>query len=500
VSFESHLHAQAERKIGTLLRGKWRLERVLGVGGMGAVYEARHKNGKRVAVKMLHAHLAAEPRVLKRFVREGYVANALAHPSVVSIDDNDIDEHGNAFLVMELLRGESLEDRRLRAGGKLEASEVLPLFAMLLDVLVVASDQGIVHRDLKPENLFLHEDGSLRVVDFGLARAREVGLSAAGSMTNPDELLGTPAFMAPEQAIGRWDLVDPRTDVWAAGATMFTVLAGRAVHEGGSVPTLLVSAATKKAPPLASLVPTIHPAVARMVDRALTFSKADRPDARAVLADLIAAARALAIPLPDLPNRPPPASPPPSTPRDDDDDPVLGAAHGSLRRPAPSAAPPSDAARRTPTSHDAMAYSPTLASVPPDGPTSRGTGVPTTSSSQQPPSRRGASTPAIVVPVALLATVAGAGVAVLFLRSAPPASPARPAPTMAAESSASAVVPVSPAPLGSLAPNGSASASASRTADVPASPSAAASSHKKRSKAGIDDQPETDSSLLERRK
>lgn len=497
---ETHLHAQAEKKLGTLLRGKWRLERVLGVGGMGAVYEARHKNGKRVAVKILHAHLAAEPRVLKRFVREGYVANALQHPSVVSIDDNDIDEEGNAFLVMELLQGESLDERRQRAGGKLSQAEVLPLFAMLFDVLVVAGDRGIVHRDLKPENLFLHEDGSLRVVDFGLARAREVGLSVAGSLTNPDELLGTPAFMAPEQAIGRWDLVDARTDVWAASATLFTVLAGRPVHDGGSVPVLLVSAATKKAPPLASVAPEVHPLVAKLVDRGLTFSKAERPDARAVLADLVEAARALSVPLPDLPLRPAPSTPPPSTSVDDDDDPPL---RSSLRRQVSSAPPSTLHTAKLRRSTGAEAYSPTLASTPPPDVRATSTATGLTAARGSSPSLQG-SVPAVVVPVAIAATLIGAGVAALFLRPSPPAQPSSPgtpavASTMAgaAPSAAGLTEAVPPA---SVVP--SASAAPSATA-APAPSASAVTSHASPRKAGPTGSPDPSAQqklLLERRK
>ena len=484
MSLGAHRHTAAEKRIGQLLRGKWLLLRVIGLGGMGAVYEARHKNGKRVAVKMLHAHLAADPRVLRRFVREGYVANSLSHPSVVSIDDNDVDEEGNAFLVMELLFGESLEERRLRAGGSLRPSEVVPLFALLLDVLVLAGDQGIVHRDLKPENLFLHEDGTLRVVDFGLARAREVGASNLGAMTTSGELMGTPAFMAPEQAIGRWDLVDPRTDVWAAGATMFTVLAGRPVHDGGNIAQIIVSAATRTAPPLATLVPDVHPLLARVVDRALAFSKAERPDAREVLRDLVEAARALSIPLPPLPDRPAPASPPLSSLRpemeldlDGDRDPP-SATDASLPGRRSSSVASAPVAGRV---SSAAAFAPTLASEPPPAPPSAQPSRGASSSgvaahSRLPPARPG-SAPVMILPVAILATLAGAAATAFLLRPVPPArEDARAiavgrdlAPSTSASTPASSSA---PSPVGPLPGNAAASASTAPVAKTAADASA----------------------------
>jgi eukaryotic-like serine/threonine-protein kinase len=514
MAMHEHLLGLAEKRVGELLRDKWRLERVLGIGGMGSVFEARHKNGKRVAVKILHPHLAADPRVQKRFLREGYVANSLVHPSVVGIDDNDIDAQGNPFLVMELLRGQSLEARRIAAGGRLGVAEMLPIFAHLLDVLILADDQGIVHRDLKPENLFLLDDGSLRVVDFGLARAREVGLSTSGAMTNPDELMGTPGFMAPEQAIGRWDLVDPKTDVWAAGATMFTVFAGRPVHHGASVPLLLVSAATKKAPPLASVAEGVPPEIAAVVDHALTFSKAERPDARTVLAELTRAAHDLGMPLPALPIRPRPARSADAHGDDDENEDEARASSaedtdpgsGSIPRPGrgpgsvPGQATPSDPFAPTIHSTDdgrgssPLSWPPSLSAMserrPPTAETdnrpSSLQGVVHFGDSAQPapaPAQPAPSTPApvgsppaprrrpfplAVVPVALAATLAGAALAGLFLRPTPrlagaagPSSAAgeQPALSPAASIAASPSAPLPSADVQATAPSASISAS-----------------------------------------
>jgi len=137
-----------------------------------------------------------------------------------------------------------------------------------------------VHRDLKPENLFLTSEGRLKVLDFGIARLREQS-RATGAGTRAGSVLGTPAFMAPEQALGRWNEVDQRTDIWAVGATAFTLLSGRFVHEAQTIQEQLVLSATRSAPPLRSVAPGVPEALAGVVDRALAFDRAHRfPDAR----------------------------------------------------------------------------------------------------------------------------------------------------------------------------------------------------------------------------
>jgi serine/threonine-protein kinase len=280
MSAEDAQAAQARRRVGELLKGKWRLERLLGIGGMAAVYEAVHRNGKRVAVKMLHPHVAAHEDIRARFLREGYVANRVSHPGAVSVLDDDVADDGAVFLVMELLEGETLNSRAARSGGKLDLATVLALADRLLDVLAAAHAQGIVHRDLKPENVFLTREGQLKVLDFGIARLRDASSSAHATSTGVS--MGTPAYMAPEQARGRWTLVDAQTDLWAVGATMFVLLTGRDVHEAATLNELLLAAMTNPAPPLASLV-AIPADVAGVVDRALAFEKSARwADARAM--------------------------------------------------------------------------------------------------------------------------------------------------------------------------------------------------------------------------
>ncbi len=265
---------RAKARVGTTLRSKWHLDVLLGVGGMAAVYAATHRNGTRAAIKVLHPELSAHGHVRARFFREGRAANAIQHDGAVKVLDEDEDERGGVYLVMELLDGESLDARAARAGGKLPLDEVLAAADQLLDVLVAAHDKGVIHRDLKPENVFLTRDGRVMVLDFGIARLREV--STQSHATRDGLTMGTPAFMAPEQARGLWDEVDARVDLWAVGATMFTLMSGRPVHEGRTTNEVLVAAVTQKAPPLAAVVPGVPAPVAELVDRALAFEKADR--------------------------------------------------------------------------------------------------------------------------------------------------------------------------------------------------------------------------------
>jgi len=289
---------RSRARVGLVLRGKWKLEALLGIGGMAAVYSATHtNNGRRGAIKLLHPELSRNPEVRGRFLREGYAANKVEHPGTVAVLDDDVAEDGSVFLVMELLHGETLEARRERA-GVLPPAEVLFIADKILDVLAAAHPKGIVHRDLKPENIFLCRDGVVKVLDFGIARVREASGARAGgkqTMTNAGPM-GTPAYMPPEQARGRWTDVGPWTDLWAMGATMFTLLTGRLVHEAETVNELLLAAMTKPAPPLASMMPGVSTALAGIVDRALAFRTGDRwADAAAMQGAVRLVLRALAV-------------------------------------------------------------------------------------------------------------------------------------------------------------------------------------------------------------
>src|SRR5580700_9948311 len=277
---DDELLALARARIGKVLRGKYRLDRVLGIGGMAVVYAATHRNKKRFAIKMLHPELSMRENVRTRFLREGYVANSVDHPGAVAVLDDDVAEDGSAFIVMELLEGAPVDEVAARHGRRLPLGLVLSIGDALLDVLVAAHGKKIVHRDIKPANLFLTGDGRLEVLDFGIARLHD---ETSTDATATGAMLGTPAFMAPEQALAESNKVDAQTDLWAVGATVFMLLTGEFVHTGENASQLLVAAATKPARSLASLTPVVPAVVAGVIDKALAFDKAERwPSARSM--------------------------------------------------------------------------------------------------------------------------------------------------------------------------------------------------------------------------
>jgi eukaryotic-like serine/threonine-protein kinase len=273
--------ASAESRVGQRLAHKFRLDRLLGVGGMAAVYEATHRNGKRVALKVLHPSLCHSERQRKRFLREAYVANTIEHRGVVQVYDDGVDPSGAAYLVMELLSGETLAALQKRKGGTLELDRVLDIANQLLDVLSAAHARGAIHRDIKPENVFVESHGRIRVLDFGIARLFE---HVPGSTVDTQAgVLGTPAFMPPEQARGHWDEVDQRSDVWAAGATLFTLVTGKFVHGGGTPNEQLGRAMSVPARSLRESAADLPDGFVEIVDRALRYDRSERwPAARSM--------------------------------------------------------------------------------------------------------------------------------------------------------------------------------------------------------------------------
>jgi serine/threonine protein kinase len=266
-------------RVGSVLGQKWRLDALLGVGGAGAVYAATHRNGSRVAIKVLHARHSSDESLARGVEQEACAANTVDHPGAVRILDDGRSDDGAIFLIMELLDGEGLHTRLARQSWKVSPGESLDISHGVLDVLAAAHDRGIVHCDIKPENVFITRRGEVKVLDFGIA-----GIFAAGPRSrrsNDGELFGTPGYMAPEQALGQGEEVDYRTDLWAVGAMLYRMLTGRLVHEAPSPVAQLVEAGTRSAPPFVTVWPEADPALAALMDRGLAFAKADRfADAR----------------------------------------------------------------------------------------------------------------------------------------------------------------------------------------------------------------------------
>lgn len=265
----------AESRVATRLDGKWFLDALLGYGGSAAVYGATHRNGKRAAIKVLHPHCVADESLRTRFVREGYVANKIGHPGAVSVLDDDVADDGTVYLVMELLEGSSLEKVGRGEAPALAMTEVIRIADDLLDVLAKAHAIGIVHRDIKPANIFVTKSGELKVLDFGIARLAESTLDGSSS-TQTGFMMGTPAFMPPEQARARWTEVDGRSDLWAVGATMIALLLARRPRLAETPNEELLLAMTSPLPPVGTLLPHIQPGVAAVIDKAVAFDREER--------------------------------------------------------------------------------------------------------------------------------------------------------------------------------------------------------------------------------
>jgi len=246
---------------------------------MSSVFAATHvRTGCPVAIKILHREAAAHAEVLARFANEGAAANRVGHPAIVRVIDDDRDDDGTAFLVMDLLHGETLDARWRRRGGRLGESEVACVLHELLDGLAAAHAQGVIHCDIKPANVLLTSDGRLKLLDFGIAFVAGARHRAPSQMP-----LGTPAFMPPEQALGSVHDIDARSDLWAVGAMAFTLLSGRHVHDGHTAVETMLLCASSSAPPLSSVAPDVGFPLARIIDRALRSEKEDRwPSARAM--------------------------------------------------------------------------------------------------------------------------------------------------------------------------------------------------------------------------
>jgi predicted Ser/Thr protein kinase len=259
-------------RIGTVVADRWRVERVIGVGGMGVVYAATHRNGQRVALKFLRPEFCGVAEARERFLAEARIANRLGHPAVTRISDDGEADDGCLYLVMELLQGRTLEEYLKLVQRPVSLERVGVILDTLLDVLEVAHKAGVLHRDIKPANIFLCDDGGVRLLDFGVARTDE----ARSFKTVTGVTLGTPTFMSPEQASGRWEEVDERSDLFAVGATAYALLTGVNIRQAATCSEELVLAMTRQVPSLALLRPDLSTGWTAVVDCALRFAKEER--------------------------------------------------------------------------------------------------------------------------------------------------------------------------------------------------------------------------------
>jgi serine/threonine-protein kinase len=283
--------------VGMVISGRYRIDRLLGEGGMGAVYEAEHTHmRKRLAVKVLHAEMSRLPEVVARFEREAMAAAHIDHPNVAGATDFGKLEDGSFFLVLEYVEGHSL--REAIGKGRLELGRALRITFQIAQALQRAHALGIVHRDLKPENVMLVErDGEadfVKVLDFGIAKVPMGELASAESggpkvLTQMGMVYGTPEYMAPEQALGQ--TVDPRADLYALGVMLYEMLAGVRPFEAESKVGLLGMHVTARVPPFAERCPEalVPPEVEAIVMKLLAKEAKDRFADAKELAEAISA-------------------------------------------------------------------------------------------------------------------------------------------------------------------------------------------------------------------
>lgn len=280
---------QLRARIGRELAGNYRLTRLLGSGGMGAVYEARHAwTDRLVALKILHPDHVKKREMVSRFLTEARAASAIRHPNIVDVLDMGFDPgERTLFIVQELLRGEDLA-ARLEREHKLSVGEALDAVVPVMGALISAHRKGIIHRDVKPENVFLAEEdgGSItpKLIDFGIARVLSVDTDQR--TTRAGTTVGTPQYMSPEQARGEDDL-DARTDVWALGVLLYECLSGVRPFEAANYNLVVVKIVSERPAPLLSVAPEVPRSVAEVIDRALAVERGDRWGDVAAMLDAI---------------------------------------------------------------------------------------------------------------------------------------------------------------------------------------------------------------------
>ncbi len=264
--------------LGSTVGGRYRLIRLLGQGGMGAVYEAEHSGTrKKVAVKLIIGpEHSKNPAIVQRFEREARAAGSIDTQHIVQVLDTGTDEAtGAPFMVMELLKGEDFQQLLQRCGA-LPPEVALRLVGQACLGLGKAHEAGVVHRDVKPANLFLsqREDGEIivKVVDFGVAKIKaDVTSSEEVKLTRTGSLLGSPLYMSPEQAVGKKSL-DHRTDVWSLGAVLYEALAGRVAHiDAETLGALIICICSEPAPPLEEIAPWVPDDAARIAEDAVVI-------------------------------------------------------------------------------------------------------------------------------------------------------------------------------------------------------------------------------------
>lgn len=269
----------ADPWVGRVLQERYRVLERIGRGGMGVVYLAEHVLIRRkVAIKTLHAELAADAELVERFRREALAATAVGNEHIIDVTDMGQLPDGSLFMVLEYLQGREF-GAEIDAGGPLPIGRVVRIVNQLCDGLSEVHNAGIVHRDLKPENLLLVPRGDdpdfVKILDFGISKFRQPLHGEAAKMTATGAALGTPYFMAPEQAEGRPD-IDQRCDIYAIGAILYYALSGSYPLEAPTLPQLFMRICTEVPADIRNIRPDVPPELALAISRCLSKEPSDR--------------------------------------------------------------------------------------------------------------------------------------------------------------------------------------------------------------------------------
>jgi serine/threonine-protein kinase len=290
--------------VGQLLAGRYRVESVLGTGGMGKVYKAEHTGiGRTVAIKVLHSRLGGSKEAAQRFQREAIASGRLDHPNIVNVTDSGQLEDGSLYMVMEALEGEPLGNRLVR-DKRLPWHESIAILRGVLAGLQHAHDKGVVHRDIKPDNIFLarkDNDVVVKILDFGIAKLY-AGNADDPATTRAGLTVGTPAYLSPEQAVG--GAITPATDLYSVSIVLYEMLTGRPPFIDEDPLAMLTAHVSRDAPPLAEIAPDIAvpPGLEDVIQRGLAKVSAERiSSATEYIAALDDVSRAAGVEMPMLP-------------------------------------------------------------------------------------------------------------------------------------------------------------------------------------------------------
>jgi serine/threonine protein kinase len=268
---------QSLMQVGKIIGGKYELLRLIGEGGMGAVYEARHVEIRQhVALKLLHFQLARDQEIRQRFFREAMSAGEIGHENIIEMHDIGRDVTGSIYLVMEMLKGESLAER-VRRLGEMDVARAADIMLQTLDALHASHAKGITHRDMKPENIYLcrlgGRDDFVKILDFGIAKVKDPEDGEA--LTRTGAMLGTACYMAPEQIAGDRE-ADHRMDIYACGIILYQMLAGRVPFDSTSVHTVIYKIMNEDPPPLSTFRTDLPPDLEEIVRRAIERNRDHR--------------------------------------------------------------------------------------------------------------------------------------------------------------------------------------------------------------------------------